>query len=1410
MKMWSNVPLQSIGLSVVLGIGFDAAAQSLIMAWGDVDQTRVPGGATNVVEVTAGHYHNLSLSVGGALSAWPVSLNDPASQIPRGLTNVVSMAAGVAHDMALQADGTVVVWGDDAYGQTNVPAGLNNIIAISAGGYHCVCLKQDGSLAAWGNNSYGQLAIPASATNVVAISSGFYHNLALRADGTVVAWGDDSFEQIEIPANLTNAVAIAAGGDHCLALTDRGTVVAWGDDAYGQSTVPADLTNAMGIAAGDYHSLALRPDGTVVAWGPFNGATVVPAGLSNVVAVAAGGSHSLALVQQTTPFLTSPLHYVTAICGSDVNLSAGISPAGAMTYQWRLDATNLTGATQSVLVFNNIQTNQTGLYSLVISNHLGLVSSIATEFTVVPALIVSSPASQTTFAGTPVNLGVSALSTVPLSYQWLLNGTNVPGATSANLDLLAITPDQAGVYTVVLSNSYGIVTSPGALLSLINIVQWSGRYLTGFNGGDVTGLALSKISGYLLVAKSDGTLATYPPSDPELPASTNFIAVAVGWEHRMALAADRTVTSWGYNDYGQTNVPPDLTNVVAIASGDFHGVALKADGTVGSWGANWGGQTNVPTGLSNVVAIAAGANSTLAVTGDGHLALWGNSIAAPPDLTTVTNVIAVAAGDFHFLALKCDGTVTAWGDNSYGLATVPSNLTNAVALAATWDQSMALTADGRVVTWGYNSTAQTNVLANLSNVVAIATGSQNIALIGSGPPRLTMAIDRAVAIGSTTSFAIGVRGLTPFSCQWQFYGTNLPGATNRILTLADVQPQQAGRYSVTVSNLDGVASGSASLSVTPVLINWLSVQPFNQPAYAGSTVLMRVAAQGLDLSFQWLSDGVAIPGATDSALTLTNVQLNQAGAYSVIVSNSLGQVTSDSLALNVLPLWITSQTPNQTNYAGGDTSFSVSVAGTPPLAYVWEFNGVPIPGATDSTLTLTNLQFNQSGIYSVIVSNAFGTTNNAGSWLSVQPFLVQGLPQFQTNFIGDQVSLTAQVQGVDPIVYQWQFNGANLDGATTDTLTITNATSDQTGTYSLMVSNNYGAVTSVVDLVVVNLVEWQSDSSAMSLLSVPGDLIAIAASSAGWALAAKADGTVVTLSGSNSSPPSAPGDLTNVVFVEAGWRHGLALHGEGTLSAWGDNLFGQTNVPPGLSNVVSIAAGAFHNLALKSDGTLVAWGDNRFGQTNIPVGLSNIVALAAGTNDSLAVTREGQLFAWGADNVGNPLGLPSGLSNIVGIVSGSPLYLALRSDRTVALWLSGSTEVTFPPELTNVVTVGAQGGHDVELLADGTLTSWADPTNLPVNLFIPFLAIAAGGSDFALFGGPPILAAAVIHPSYEAHGFSLEIPTQSGRVYSLEYKNSLADAQWAALPLIAGNGRLETLSDPSAPGTQRFYRVQQW
>jgi hypothetical protein len=90
------------------------------------------------------------------------------------------------------------------------------------------------------------------------------------------------------------------------------------------------------------------------------------------------------------------------------------------------------------------------------------------------------------------------------------------------------------------------------------------------------------------------------------------------------------------------------------------------------------------------------------------------------------------------------------------------------------------------------------------------------------------------------------------------------------------------------------------------------------------------------------------------------------------------------------------------------------------------------------------------------------------------------------------------------------------------------------------------------------------------------------------------------------------------------------------------------------------------------------------------------------------------------------------------------------------------------------------------------------------------VAISTGFyNTLALVGdGPPALNFTLSKPGLRAGTFSVAAPTRSGRVYALEYKDSLADPAWSPLPLQAGDGGTKKLTDEAATGSQRFYRLR--
>lgn len=427
------------------------------------------------VAIAAGGFHNLALRDDRTVVAWGET-NSGQIDVPSNLTNVTAITAGFHHSLALKSDGKVIAWGRNNYGQTDVPFDLSNVVAIAAGGFHNLALTGEGQVIAWGRNDYGQTNIPPGLFNVVSIAAGTLYSSVLKSDGTCLSWGDDSYGQSTVPSDLTAVVAIATGGPHQLALKADGTVVAWGGNAFGEADVPSGLNNVVAIAASK-HSLALTSDGTVVAWGWNDyGQTDVPAGLTNVVAIAGGWQHSVALCGGSPPFISAPPLNRSVLFGSSVYFRTEATGASPLAYQWLFNGTNLPNATNAILHLENVQLANAGLYSVRVSNALGVAISSEALLSLLPLAIVIPPQTQVVLLGDSVRFSVTVESTAPVSYQWRFNGIDCAGETNSTLTFAHVNMNQAGMYSVRAANSYGEATCSEAQLSVGQVAWWTDNY----------------------------------------------------------------------------------------------------------------------------------------------------------------------------------------------------------------------------------------------------------------------------------------------------------------------------------------------------------------------------------------------------------------------------------------------------------------------------------------------------------------------------------------------------------------------------------------------------------------------------------------------------------------------------------------------------------------------------------------------------------------------------------------------------------------------------------------------------------------------------------------------------------------------------------------------------------------------
>ncbi len=169
---------------------------------------------------------------------------------------------------------------------------------------------------------------------------------------------------------------------------------------------------------------------------------------------------------------------------------------------------------------------------------------------------------------------------------------------------------------------------------------------------------------------------------------------------------------------------------------------------------------------------------------------------------------------------------------------------------------------------------------------------------------------------------------------------------------------------------------------------------------------------------------------------------------------------------------ISTQPASQTVTAGDNVTFSVAASGTAPLTYQWSFGGKAIAGATSASYSLTNVQQTNAGTYSVTVTNSLGSVTSNNATLTVNPLSVAptitAQPLSAAATAGESVSFGVSATGTPAPTYQWRKDGVNIVGATSSTFSISGVTAADAGSYTVVVANTGGSVTSNVATLTVS------------------------------------------------------------------------------------------------------------------------------------------------------------------------------------------------------------------------------------------------------------------------------------------------------------------------------------------------------
>ncbi len=612
----------------------------------------------------------------------------------------------------------------------------------------------------------------------------------------------------------------------------------------------------------------------------------------------------------------------------------------------------------------------------------------------------------------------------------------------------------------------------------------------------------------------------------------------------------------------------------------------------------------------------------------GHVVTWSSweGYTAPPVPTAATNVTAIAVGFGHAVALKSDGTVLAWGYSQYGETNVPEGLSNIIAVAAPPLHSIALKSDGTVVCWGMNSCGATNVPFRIGNVVAVAA-----------------------AMESDLALTTDGRVLNWDSC-------SLPPPSD----LRDVVEISASYYNNYAARADGsvTAWGGIYLGIRPSLTNVIEMAGDFALRDDGSVIDM--LANSAD---SVVTNAVAV-SATGLSLRADGVVLDWSGAVTgpAGLSNVTTIASDGSLNLAIVGDGAPSLRPlvaHQAVLTGSNRTFRALATGLGTLAFQWTFNGIAIPGATKTSLVLTNLLPSHAGVYAVTARNARGS-DAAATILEVLPHTP--VVAWGYNAFG-QASVPPELTAVQAIAAGDSFSAALLSDGT--------------------------------------VVSWGEADGRSAVPAGLSNVVQIAAGGA-HTLALLGNRTVVGWGDETAGQSTPPAGLTNVVAVAAGANHSLALLGNGTVRAWGYNGSGQATVPPGLDDIVAIAGGYDQSLALRADGIVFGWGDNAFLQSTPPAGLSNVVAITAGNGFSLALRDNGTVTAWGSD-FGGVVSAAANFTNLIAISAGFYHALGIRADGTPVAWGNDYYDQTnvFAPlaaPLHKVIAVAAGDEHSLALL----------------------------------------------------------------------------------------------------------------
>ena len=1236
---------------------------------------------------------------------------------------------GGNHFVALKANGEVWTWGYNGYGQLGIgsteaknrPTKTNiydskdkkqttYAIDVAAGYNHTLVLKSDGTVWAAGYNEYGQLG-DSSTTNtsefvqvtgipekVIAITAGGHSSYALTESGKVYGWGYNYEGQLgrgstsqnnpnatpQKMQKVSNIIQMSAGDNHIVMLDADGTVWSTGHNYYGQLgtnnktnySIPQQmrtgtttvLNNIKKVSAGSLHTLALAENGTVYSLGYNYYGQLGTRNTTNymlpVTMVDSKGNTVTGVKDIEANGYTSILSIKPTTTGTEGNLSqtAGIYVTGYNNYGqlFNQDTKTLTSltkvqedkniitmaSTQSISSQTSAIVDDSGLVYTVGYNGYGAMGNKTTTSTTEPANI-SEASLEVNTRKIVLNLETNNLSKqieakTDLGFNLLIDQVENEEITYKTLDENIATVTDAGLVT---GQKYGTTKIEVSTNKLPNKVLIDVQVLR----------------------KNDKTIAK----------------TVSGTDFTLALKADGTVWTWGYNGYGQLGLGDNsnryrptqinIENVVDIAAGNNHALLVTADGKVYSFGSNSYGQ----------------------------LGRTGNTY-TPQEIPNLENIEKVSAGNYHSMAIDKEGNVYTWGYNQNGQLgdgtrisnSIPTKikLTNITKIATKNNTSAAIDGDGNLYTWGYNYYGQQGITTDnvytprkvsiLEKIIDVAVENNTIIVLDQNGEVLASGYNTYGNLGNNTT-----QTRKSFDKVIEKYETITTGegeeetTTTTPVYLSGIKSIEEGNeYAVAIKE-DGTAiswgyNGYSQSSNGTTTNNLLPVDLKYGKDKENIDKIINVSA----------GEGTIVVVREDGKVwTIGKNYSGQLGNSSAVNSNEFVCISKPVLLFEETPIRIKGIGQNKNAKVNMSQGFNLLYTTIEDTDLTYQIKNEKIATVEETTGKITAVKKGKTAV--TVTDKKSGETTSADVYVLGEEDVT--FPQIETQ---NYSTVTLKSNGE---IWSYGYNGYGQLG---------------TGDTTYKVLPTYTGIN--------NITQISLGGTHTLALDTEGHV---------WSWGYNGYGELGNGTTTSSTEkvqvksPDGEGVLENIVAISAGNYHSIALDKDGNVYTWGYNGYGQlglgnttnTVLPvkvDDLEGIIKIEAGNYTSYVIDNNNHLWSTGYNYYGElgngstsnrskfTQIQT-LENVSDVSASeTNSTIVLLSDGTVWGFG-NNTNNQLTTVGGatpqqlkgpdgmLKDITSISVGYYTGYAITSEEKVLAWglnnysqlASGTTETKSTP-----------------------------------------------------------------------------------------------------------------------------------